>query len=271
MKFLRRIFERHTLNFIPSQFVTDLKMAQRFEAHFKQSADTFSLDTAIDAWNRILEHPAFSASGSRFRVGVWNDASVAFLRSYWAQGNPSDLSRALDLSLQALSEAGQDLPSVLNTRSLALLTKYRETGDPLTLDKVITNWCRAVALLSEDSQELPLILNNLATALVDRYYRTGDILDLEEAISNLQRAVSQTNENWPDRSMFIGNLAATLRARYNRTGNMSDLEEAVVYGHQAVKLSEETSQDLPKFLTNLSLFFTIYTNRQGSCRIWRRQ
>jgi tetratricopeptide (TPR) repeat protein len=222
---------------IPPEFQADLRHAQEGEARYRQTRDLAALNEAIAAWERILNHPAFSQADESFHLWVWNDAGNAYIRRYQRTGNIADLDKALALWQQALDATPPGSPyrsAILNNLGNGLRARYERTGRLEDLEEAISVFREAVEATPPDSPYRPMFLNNLGTGLSRRYERTGRLEDLEEAIKAYREAVKATPPDSPYRPMFLTNLGTGLSRRYERTGRLEDLEEAIKAYREAV-------------------------------------
>jgi tetratricopeptide (TPR) repeat protein len=239
---------------IPPEFQADFRHAQEGEARYRQTRDLAALNEAIAAWERILNHPAFSQTDERFRLGSLNDAGGAYLRRYWRTGNIADLDKALALWRQALDAtppSSPDRPGYLNNLGNGLRARYERTGRLEDLEEAIRVFREAVEATPPGSPDRPAILNNLGNGLRNRYERTGRLEDLEEAIRVFREAVEATPPSSPDRPGYLNNLGTGLRARYERTGRLEDLEEAIRVHREAVEATPPGSPNRLAILNNL--------------------
>ena len=125
---------------IPPEFQADFRHAQEGEARYRQTRDLAELNEAIAAWERILNHPAFSQADERFRLGSLNDAGGAYLRRYWRTGNIADLDKALALWRQTVNATPPDSPyrpMFLNNLGEGLRARYERTGRLEDLEEAI--------------------------------------------------------------------------------------------------------------------------------------
>jgi tetratricopeptide (TPR) repeat protein len=125
---------------IPPEFQADFPHAQEGEARYRQTRDLAALNEAIAAWEHILNHPAFSQTDERFRLGSLNDAGGAYLRRYWRTGNIADLDKALALWRQTVNATPPDSPyrpMFLNNLGEGLRARYERTGRLEDLEEAI--------------------------------------------------------------------------------------------------------------------------------------
>ena len=178
-----------------SQFLADVRQAQEAEQRHLRVGDPSALDVAVAAWERVLAHSAFAAAEVRFRVGVLNNAGVAFLRRYWARGRLEDLTQGVVLLQDAVRLAPADLPSlpsILNNLGLALLRLA--DADPYErqtyLSRAVDTLRRTIALLDPLGAD-PLFRARTLYLLGRSYSRLGSwreaIRSLEEALETFTR------------------------------------------------------------------------------------
>jgi tetratricopeptide (TPR) repeat protein len=206
---------------IPPEFQADFRHAQEGEARYRQTRDLAALNEAIAAWERILNHPAFSQADERFRLVAWNDAGGVYLLCYRRTGNIADLDKALALRRQALDVTpldSSDRPAILNNLGNGLMARYERTGRLEDLEEAIRVFREAVEATPPGSPDRPGRLNNLGTGLSERYERTGRLEDLEEAIRVFREAVEATPPGSPDRPAILNNLGNGLRLAMSARG-----------------------------------------------------
>jgi hypothetical protein len=239
---------------IPPEFQADLRRAQEGKARYRQTGDLAVLNEAIAAYERILNHPAFSQADERFRLWVWNDAGNAYIRRYWRTGSIADLDKALALWQQAVEATppdSPDRPMFLNNLGTGLRERYERTGRLEDLEAAIRVFREAVEATPPDSPNRPTILTSLGNGLGARYERTGRLEDLEEAIRVFREAVEAAPPGSPNRPGFLNSLGGGLFRRYERTGRLEDLEEAIRVYREAVEATPPGSPDRPGILNNL--------------------
>ena len=247
----QELHERDSVVF--AQLEAQARQAMR---RFFQTGDRNALDTAVTAWNAILEHPDFDTTQRAFRLAVFNDAGSAFLRRYWARGLDQDLDHAIALWAEAVRTTPPDssaLPIILSNLGNGLSDRYARTGQPEDLEQAIRVFQQAVQSTPPDSPNLPGYLSHFGAGLRDRYARTGRMEDLEQAIHVFQQAVQSTLPDSPDLPGYLSHLGAGLCDRYARTMRMEDLEQAIRVYQQAVQTTPLDSPDLPMHLNNLGI------------------
>jgi hypothetical protein len=248
------------------EFQADLRRAREGVARYRQTSDLAALNEAIVAWERILNHPAFSQTDERFRLVAWNDAGVTYLLRYRRAGNIADWYKALALWLQALDAKPLDPPdllAILNNLGEGLRALYDRTGRLEDLEEAIRVFREAVETTPPGFPNRPMFLNNLGNGLSALYDRTGRLEDLEEAIRVFREAVEATPPGSPDRLMFLNNLGTGLLRRYKRTGRLEDLEEAIRVFREAVEATPPGSPDRLMFLNNLGEGLRALYDRTG--------
>ena len=251
---------------IPPEFQADLRRAQEGKARYRQTGDLAVLNEAIAAYERILNHPAFSQADERFRLWVWNDAGNAYIRRYWRTGSIADLDKALALWQQAVEATppdSPDRPMFLNNLGTGLRERYERTGRLEDLEAAIRVFREAVEATPPDSPNRPSRLTSLGNGLRARYERTGRLEDLEEAIRVFREAVEAAPPGSPNRPGFLNNLGGGLFRRYERTGRLEDLEEAIRVYREAVEATSPDSPDRPGILNNLGAGLSDRYERTG--------
>jgi CHAT domain-containing protein len=242
----------------PSRFQADLQQAQAAEHRHLQRGDRRGLDEAAAAWHRILDHPDFATAPEQFQLVALNNGGTVFLRRYWAQGQLTDLNRALDLWQTAVQCAPPDSPGhaiSLNNLGNGLSDRYARTGQLADLEAAIAAYKDAVQRTPPDSPDRAMSLSNLGSGFSARYARTGQPADLEAAIAAFQDAAQRTPPDSPNRAGYLNNLGLGLRDRYTRTGTAQpgDLEAAIAAYKDAVQRTPPDSPDRAMSLNNLGL------------------
>jgi tetratricopeptide (TPR) repeat protein len=125
---------------VPEQFLADLRQAQAGLQRYLQTGDLPALNGAVSAWERILNHSAFSQADERFRLAAWNNAGGAYLRRYEATGNLEDLDTATHLWNQAIAATPQGFPDWARGQAnlgVALIRRFEALGQVADLDAAI--------------------------------------------------------------------------------------------------------------------------------------
>jgi CHAT domain-containing protein/tetratricopeptide (TPR) repeat protein len=110
------------------------------------------------------------------------------------------------------------------------------TGDPHSIDEVISLHYEALGYYSKSHPDRELLLCNLGGALGARYQHQGIHRDLDEAIAFLNEARALLPADDPGRAMSVNNLAAALSARFDHRGDDKDLDEAIKLHEEALNL-----------------------------------
>ncbi len=202
--FAERISVKGSASAIPDQFQSDLLQAQEAEQRYRRNGDRDALDRAVAAWERILDHPTFSAAPKRFQIAALNNGGGVFLRRYWAVGRLPDLNRALRCWEQAVEQTPSgslDLPGYLNNLGTGLSDRYARTGELADLERAIEVYEQAVEQTPSGSPDLPGYLNNLGTGLRNRYDRTEKLDDLARAIEFYEIACQKGQDTSSEASL----------------------------------------------------------------------
>ena len=196
-----------------------------------------------------------------------NDAGMAALRQYWANGQVVDLNRAVECWHEALNlipSNSPHRPALLNNLGTGLRVRYARTGELADLESAIDVYQQAVQATPPDSPHRPWHLNNLGIGLQDRYSHTGELVDLKAAITVYQQAVQTASPDSPDRPVRLSNLGVGLSNRYSRSGNLADLEAAITAFQQAVQATPPESPTRPALLNNLGNGLRDLYSRSGN-------
>jgi CHAT domain-containing protein/tetratricopeptide (TPR) repeat protein len=251
---------------VPAEYVDAIRATLAAKEQYESTGAGGSLDEAIAAWERILQHPDFPASPERFRLGVFNNAGNTFLARYSAGGALEDLDRALALwrmSLPLIPPGSPDRPRTLVGLTSALYARYKHLGDPADLEQGIEACQEAVQEARQYALELPACLANLGRFLLERHKGLGDDEDLEESIRVLERALSQCAPGTPYGPAILSHLGSSLRARYDHAGDPHDLERAIEIFQSVVEQKSVDARDLGRDLANLGSALNERYNARG--------
>jgi CHAT domain-containing protein len=131
---------------------------------------------------------------------------------------------------------------------VALVTRFRLTGNLADLDEAIEVGRRAAEATPDGDPDQAMVLSNLGGVLRMRFGQAGDLSDLDEAIEYGRRAA----EAMPDDPAFLSNFGISLLTRFGRTGDLADLDLAIGVLRQAAEVSPEGDRDQATILSNLS-------------------
>ncbi len=155
-----------------SQFDSDIKKAKAAVNSYHKNKNIQNLNEAVEAWERILQHPYFTGKDINSRLNVLNDSAETYFLRYEATDNFNDLNEAIRLQKKAVDIAEKaDSPKL--TICLKLLDKYarelstRNNNRPdllysISISKKLIDLIRKK---DPNSPELPLHIENLKKSL----------------------------------------------------------------------------------------------------------
>lgn len=79
----------------PPEFRDDLAHAHEAIQRYDSTGDLYSINEAIDAYERISDHPNFASYGDEGGLSVLANSSACYLRRYVATGDDEDLNEGL--------------------------------------------------------------------------------------------------------------------------------------------------------------------------------
>ncbi len=246
---------------LPTVFLADVQLAQSATVHYQQTSEPYYLDAAVEAWNRILQHPSFATTDLAFRLVALNDGGGAYLRRYWVTGNMEDLHQAVQYLQQGLEQTPlhwSDRPSRSSNLGAVLSIRYRQIGNLADLKESIQLCEAAVQQTPPDSLNLPARLTNLGNALSARYQLTSNRGDLDRSLSVYEEAVNKTPFDDPDLPLRLNNWGTVLEDYYRCNGQLVNLKRALRAYAKAVQKTPAHSPDLPIYLNNLGNGLTTY-------------
>jgi tetratricopeptide (TPR) repeat protein len=188
------------------------------------------LDSAVDAWRRILGHAS---------VGEWTESfgclylALALEQRFSLTGRSSDLDELIEVGRRALNVMDDDHPSLaqaLGSLRRALDTRLQRKENAADLDAVIEVSRRAAAILPSGHSDLAATLSGLSGALRTRFAQTRTGSDLDEAIAVMRR-LTGLDEALP--GMSLAALSGLHLERYLHAQDEADLDAAIVTGRQA--------------------------------------
>ncbi len=239
---------------IPPEFQPDLHRAQEGEQRYLQTGDLASLNDAIAAWERILNHPDFPHADERFRLAAWNDAGGTYLRRFEATGNLNDLHTATYLWQQAIVHTPAGSPDWASRQANlggALLRRFEALGQVADLDAAIDAYQKALAMAREGSPDWARMQANLGVALRTRFEALGQGADLDAAIDAYQKALAVARKGSPDWASMQANLGGALLRRFEALGQVADLDAAIAAYQKALAVAREGSPDWARWQANL--------------------
>lgn len=154
-------------------------------------------------------------------------------------GDLDDLQRAISHAERALEATPKDKNEtnramILNTLSVALLSRYEHTKAMGDLDLAVSCSEQAIADVSPENWLRLGLCTSLSNALATRYDRAGIPHDLERAIDLGKLAVDITAVGSPDRAGFLTDLGMNFGKRFLRFGGTEDLKNAIFYSQGAL-------------------------------------
>ncbi|KIM80324.1 hypothetical protein PILCRDRAFT_73287 [Piloderma croceum F 1598] len=141
----------------------------------------------------------------------------------------------------------------LNTTSVQPLEQFRQGGDLIDLENVISHQTRAVELTNDGHPSKPMYLSNLGNSQETRFGYLGDLADLENAIFNKTKAVELIDDEHPSKPMYLSNLGISQETRFGRLGDLADLDNAIFNKTKAVELTSDGHPSKPMYLSNLGI------------------
>jgi CHAT domain-containing protein/tetratricopeptide (TPR) repeat protein len=223
--------------------------------NYQLTGNLTMLDSAIDAWEQILNHPGFPLAEPSIISSAENNAGNLYLKRYRACKRLSDFNRALELYQQALSsisEVDPDYAMYLDNLSDGLMERFELTGNLNDLEEAIEIYRKLVDAIPEEQSDLAKTLMDLSIGLRKRYERTYRLDDLEEAIDVCKHAVMATPEGNPDLATYLGRLGYLLWYRFKHTGRLDDNEEFIKAYRQAIVATPAGHLDLAMYLSSLA-------------------
>jgi tetratricopeptide (TPR) repeat protein len=128
---------------------------------------------------------------------------------------------------------------------------FEQHGTLGRLEKAISQWKTALAILPKDDPGLPSILTNLGLALNTRFEQLSHTSDLEEAIEKYHLAVSLMPDDYLGKANLLNNLGNALRNRFERLGNIEDLQNAIIRQEAAIELTPDGDPKKAQYLSSL--------------------
>jgi CHAT domain-containing protein/tetratricopeptide (TPR) repeat protein len=254
---------------IPIVFEPMVKKAQAAEAHYTKSGKLQVLETAITAWESILNHKDFPNACLEFRVGILNNSGNSYLHRYWASSTSKDLEQALlcyeNVVKQALPNSS-DLPMYLNNLGIVLNNRYDLSGNFEDLQQAVEIWQQAVQKTGSNSSELPKYLNNLGKGFQEMYNQIGAINDLQQAIDAQEKAVKYADSDSPELPGYLTNLGNSLLEHYAYFGKFDVLQRAIDILEKSVQKTDKNSPELLAHLNNLGNGLSSYYAYTGDLK-----
>jgi CHAT domain-containing protein/tetratricopeptide (TPR) repeat protein len=248
------VFPQTENSSILSEYREYLYQVKESEQRYLRDGRSEDLDSAVQAWERVMAHPEFESAPVDFRMSAMQDAGGVYLTRYWLKEREEDLERALLLLQSAVAGIlpdSSDFVHGLYVLSLGLEARYRRAKAFPDLEESIRLLTQAAVLVDPGSPDLPEYLHKLGTSLRYKYGHTKARSDLDEAIRSLTRAVELVPQDSPDLPGVLDDLGFGFRDLYRLTKALPDLDEAIRAYTRAVDLVPSQSNDLPGYLNNL--------------------
>ncbi len=231
---------------MPQEIQDDQHKATEAKDRYTSTGDAGDVDIAVAAWQRVINHPAFSRTPQDFQQAALNHFGVSLLNRYTTTHNREDLDKALDVLQDSVERTLPDssyLADRLGSLAQGLMALYDLTGDLPTAEQVIEKAGRAVQLSAPNSEHLPVHLDLLLSAWMTYYRRTNKLEDLEQVIEAYRKAVELTPSTSPDLPLYLHTLGANLADHFERTRKPEDLNESIACYKRAIDLFSPDSPE----------------------------
>ena len=180
------------------------------------------------------------------------DLGALWRRRFLADGDITELDRAIGYFRGALGRAGTALPATEYNLAVLFSDRYDILGDAADLAAAIEAVQRGLDSLSAGSGDRHDYLAMLAVCLWERYDATGVLTDLERAIEVAAEAVAGTAPDAPLGPRLNSNLGMMYLDRHERTGDAADLDQAIALAELAVGAAPSGDPERPGFRNNLA-------------------
>ncbi|MDG4830594.1 CHAT domain-containing protein [Solwaraspora sp. WMMD1047] len=161
-------------------------------------------------------------------VAALGELGEAYRQRYEQTGDPTHVDRAVTLTDQAVTHAGdQASPALLLNLSGALLLRYERTGARSDLRRATTLSERAVSGLPRDDPDRGAHLAVAASVLLKRHERSRSTEDIHRAVDLYEQALATLADDDRARPSLLRGLARALHQRHLTTGDSTDLDRAV--------------------------------------------
>jgi tetratricopeptide (TPR) repeat protein len=196
------------------------------------------------------------------------DEAEAHLERYRLEGDPADLDAAIETVRLALS-ARPTLPTraaLLRHRAACQHERYLAGAGFAALQRAITDYERALALLPSKDPLRPIVYTEFGTALQDRFADREDPADLERAVT-LGRRAARAEPDGPRAPEHLVNLGTAYFTRHEYAGQPRDLDAALRCWQRAAKLLPEDSPYRAAFHDRLTIgYWTRWEQADGGPR-----
>ncbi|KAG1767990.1 CHAT domain-containing protein [Suillus occidentalis] len=164
----------------------------------------------------------------------------------------------------------QRRPTTLNELSMALISRFTQSGNTDDLEEVIQFLREALSLCPEGHTGRDLYLNNLAHSLgCFRFNHQGNLNDLDEAISLHEEALRLRPVGHKYRDTSLDNLGGVLVTRFNKRGALDDITRAISLHREALALNPPGHPYRVNTLNNLAL--ALKTRYDKSDDAWKNE
>jgi tetratricopeptide (TPR) repeat protein len=180
---------------IPQEIQADQHKASEAEDRYVSTGDAVDVETALTAWQRIINHPAFPRTPQGFQPSALHHTGQSLLNRYTTTHVEEDLNQALSVLQDSVERTVPDSPYLadrMGSLARGLMALYDLTGDLATAEKGFEKSRASVQLSSPDSEHLPGHLQLLLSASKTYYQRTNTVKDLEQVIEAYRKAVDLT-------------------------------------------------------------------------------
>jgi CHAT domain-containing protein len=145
--------------------------------------------------------------------------------------------------------------AILHEGGLALLTRYRRTGDENDLLQALRWLERGVGETAAEPRDRWRVLNVFGAARMERYLRHARDEDLENAMDAFTRCVAEGRRDEAHWSMVLNNLAVTHLLRYERFQDVDDLSRAITIWQEVADTPAPDWKSVAMRLCNLGIGF----------------
>ena len=201
-------------------------------------------------------------AGNPRRQDLMRDLGARWRNRFLADGDLTELGRAIAYFRDALRWAGAALPATEYNLAVLLSDRYDADGDAADLAGAIQAAQHGLAALPAGSGERHDYLAILAVCLWERYDATGALADLEQAIDMAAEAAAGTAADAPLGPRLNSNLGMMYLDRHERTGNPGDLDRAIVLAALAADAATPGDPERPGFRNNLANALRLRFERQ---------
>ncbi|KAJ6569836.1 CHAT domain-containing protein, partial [Mycena vulgaris] len=176
-----------------------------------------------------------------------------YLRRYQKQGELSDLSIAIQASMDAVHltpDGHRTKPDRLLQLATCLREQFFDSKKEEDLELAFQTFQDAVKAAPDGHASRARCLQGLSASFKDKYERFGDRLDyLRAALQNSEEAAGLTPAGHPERAVNLHNNASCSRELFQKDGNQVNLEKSLKNAQEAVDL---TARKDPQFLHSLA-------------------